>query len=151
MEDNQKYLDCLKKYNKLNAECIMQTLDSFGFRTKVCEIHTKDKYVEYCLKVVVGTNLSELEKHDKDLALALASPTGKVKIIAPIPGRSLVGIQVPILSKENIRKCYSHMQINNKGEEIKWTFKRIIVALLFFIADIIKALGTRLVESENKK
>lgn len=52
----------------------------------------------------MGTDLSEIERHSRDIALAVASPTGKVELEIPIPGRSLVGIKVPKPSKENLEE-----------------------------------------------
>lgn len=76
---------------------IEQTLEAFGIRTKIAEINKKKGGVEYCLDIRVGTPVEEILKHKRDIALAVASPTGKVTIQAPIPGRPLVGIFVPIM------------------------------------------------------
>jgi len=52
------------------------------------------------LEVALGTKLSKITALERDLALALAAPTGTIRIEAPIPGRSLVGIELPNRSAE---------------------------------------------------
>ena len=52
------------------------------------------------LEVALGTKLSKITALERDLALALAAPTGTIRIEAPIPGRSLVGIELPNRSPE---------------------------------------------------
>ena len=48
----------------------------------------------------MGTKLSRITNLSNDLALALAAPSGQIRIEAPIPGRSLVGIELPNRSPE---------------------------------------------------
>ena len=93
---------------KANAEIIEQTLESFGIHNRVVEINVLENEVEFCLEVALGANIKKIEKIDSTIAMALASPTGKVKIEAPIPGRTLVGIRLPfgknIVLKEKFGK-----------------------------------------------
>lgn len=78
-----------------DAEAIELTLSTFGVKAMVVEVNRKEDENEYCLDVAVGTNLNKIIKHDKEIAMAVASPNGKVVIQAPIPGRALVGITIP--------------------------------------------------------
>lgn len=78
-----------------NSEIIERTLDSFGIRARVSEINQGPTVTQYAIEIVMGTKLSKLTGLSNDLALALAAPTGAVRIEAPIPGRSLVGIEIP--------------------------------------------------------
>lgn len=80
---------------KKNADIIEKTLDSFGIRAKVVEVNYGPTVTQYALEIVRGTKLSKITSLSNDLALALAAPTGQVRIEAPIPGRSLVGIEIP--------------------------------------------------------
>jgi S-DNA-T family DNA segregation ATPase FtsK/SpoIIIE len=70
-------------------------LRSFGIKARVAEVNPGPTVTQYALEVAVGTNISEIVKKSSNLALALASTTGTVRIEAPIPGRSLVGIEIP--------------------------------------------------------
>jgi len=78
-----------------NARLIEMTLEAFGLYVKVVQINKLDMFDEYYLEVSVGTSLEKLERRDRDLALVLASPTGKVFWEIPIPGTSLIGLKVP--------------------------------------------------------
>jgi len=80
---------------KKNADIIERTLDSFGIIARVAEINKGPAVTQYALEVALGTKLSKITALANDLALALAAPTGQIRIEAPIPGRSLVGIEVP--------------------------------------------------------
>ncbi len=80
---------------KANAYTIEKTLDSFGIRTRVSEVNFGPTVTQYAMEITMGTKLSKITALGNDLALALAAPTGQVRIEAPIPGRSLVGIEIP--------------------------------------------------------
>lgn len=122
------------------AETIEKTLDSYGIKMRVVEVHKQEKSVLFCLEMVVGTKIDELEKRQRELALALASPTGKIEIQAPIPGRSLVGIVLPYLdpkhipTKPKIQKSF----IGNLSE--------LIGDIVLFIAYILAFIGEKLHE-----
>ncbi len=85
---------------KTNADTIEKNLDAFGIIAKVAEINYGPAVTQYALEVAIGTKLSKISALSNDLALALAAPTGQVRIEAPIPGRSLVGIELPNRSPE---------------------------------------------------
>lgn len=79
----------------LNAQIIKDTLDSFGIRADIKEVNKGPAVTQYALKPAIGTKLSKITSLQNDLALALAAPHGQIRIEAPIPGRDLVGIEVP--------------------------------------------------------
>lgn len=80
---------------KKNAEVIERTLESFGIAARVTEVNLGPAVTQYALEIALGTKLSKITALSNDLALALAAPTGQIRIEAPIPGRSLVGVEVP--------------------------------------------------------
>ncbi len=65
-------------YIGLSSSVIELTLESLGIYAKVAEVKIEKRFYQYCLSVAVGTNLEELEKYGRDLALNIPSPTGKV-------------------------------------------------------------------------
>jgi len=83
-----------------NAATIEEVLDSFGIQAEVVEVNTGPAVTQYALEIAHGTKLSKITALERDLALALAAPTGTIRIEAPIPGRSLVGIELPNISPE---------------------------------------------------
>lgn len=85
---------------KRNAQIIEQTLDSFGISARVNEVNMGPAVTQYALEIAMGTKVSKITSLANDLALALAAPTGQIRIEAPIPGRSLVGIEIPNRSLE---------------------------------------------------
>ncbi|NIT03783.1 DUF87 domain-containing protein [Candidatus Saccharibacteria bacterium] len=78
-----------------NAELIEQTLESFGVRARVADVNLGPTVTQYALEAGRGTKLAAITNLSSDLALALASKTGTVRIEAPIPGKSQVGVEVP--------------------------------------------------------
>lgn len=80
---------------KGNAATIEQTLESFGVKAQVVEVNLGPAVTQYAIEVALGTKLSKITALERDLALALAAPTGTIRVEAPIPGRSLVGIELP--------------------------------------------------------
>lgn len=106
---------------KSNAETIEKTLESFGITAKVTEVNTGPAVTQYALEIALGTKLSKITTLQNDLALALAAH-GQLRIEAPIPGRSLVGIEVPnrspefvtvrkVLESENFQKSSSRLTV----------------------------------------
>lgn len=83
-----------------NAAIIEQTLDSFGIRAKVEEINRGPAVTQYAIAIAMGTKISKITTLSNNLALSLAASTGQVRIEAPIPGRSLVGIEIPNIRPE---------------------------------------------------
>ena len=76
-----------------NANIIKRTLDSFGIPVEMGEITIGPKVTRYTLKPAEGIKLSRITALNQDLSLALAAHP--LRIEAPIPGKSLVGIEVP--------------------------------------------------------
>ena len=83
-----------------NAQLIEQTLESFGVMARVADINLGPTVTQYALEAERGTKLSAITNLSSDLALALASKTGTVRIEAPIPGKSQVGVEVPNLKPQ---------------------------------------------------
>src|SRR3989344_179063 len=78
---------------RANANIIKRTLESFGIPVEMSEINVGPKVTRYTLKPAEGVKISKIIVLNSDLALALAAHP--IRIEAPIPGKSLVGIEVP--------------------------------------------------------
>ncbi|MFA7301356.1 MAG: DNA translocase FtsK [Candidatus Shapirobacteria bacterium] len=83
-----------------NAGIIEQTLESFGITARVADVNESPSVTQYAIEVALGTKLTKVVSLSNDLAMALAAPGGQIRVEAPIPGRSLVGIEVPNRSLE---------------------------------------------------
>ncbi len=85
---------------KKSAALIEKTLESFGIQARVAEVNGGPAVTQYALEIAAGTKIAKIANLQNDMALALATPTGTVRVEAPIPGKSLVGIEVPNHSLE---------------------------------------------------
>jgi S-DNA-T family DNA segregation ATPase FtsK/SpoIIIE len=74
-------------------EKIYKTLKNFGIEAEMGDIKVGPTVTQYSLKPAEGVKLSQITTLNNDLALALAAHP--IRIEAPIPGKSLVGIEVP--------------------------------------------------------
>lgn len=78
---------------KGNANIIQRTLADFGIPVEMGEVSVGPSVTQYALKPAQGVKLSRIVGLHNDLALALAAHP--LRIEAPIPGKSFVGIEVP--------------------------------------------------------
>ncbi len=80
------------------VKIIKDTLESFGVDVDIDvqeNVKVGSSVTQYAAKPKSVTNIAKISSLQGNLALALASPTGSVRIEAPIPGKSLIGIEVP--------------------------------------------------------
>ena len=85
---------------KSKANLIQRTLSNFGIAVEMDEISIGPTVTRYAMKPAQGVRLSKIASLQNELALALAAKS--IRIEAPIPGRSLVGIEVPNTKKSTI-------------------------------------------------
>ena len=78
---------------QLNAKKLEQTFLSFGVKAKVTQVHLGPAVTKYEVMPDTGVKVSKIVSLQDDLALALAAKD--IRIEAPIPGKSAVGIEVP--------------------------------------------------------
>jgi len=80
---------------KSRNQIIESTLRSFAIKGTVIGNNAGPAVTQYVLDVPSGTKISKVVNLQSDLARALSSPTGSVRIEAPIPGQPYIGIEVP--------------------------------------------------------
>ena len=78
---------------KANAQKLVDTLESFGVRTRVLDISRGPSVTRYELQPMAGVKISRITSLADDIALNLA--VADVRMEAPIPGKPAVGIEVP--------------------------------------------------------
>ncbi|MDX1535642.1 MAG: DNA translocase FtsK 4TM domain-containing protein [Candidatus Spechtbacterales bacterium] len=76
-----------------NANIIKRTFQNFNIDVEMGEVNVGPTVTQYTLKPAEGVKLSKITSLGRDLSLALAAHP--LRIEAPIPGRSLVGIEIP--------------------------------------------------------
>lgn len=78
---------------KNNQEIIRKTLANFGINVEMSDVNVGPTVTQYTFRPADGVKLSRIVNLNSDLALSLAAHP--VRIEAPIPGKSLVGIEIP--------------------------------------------------------
>ncbi|MER1984821.1 MAG: DNA translocase FtsK [Solibacillus sp.] len=76
-----------------NAKKLEQTFASFGVKARVTQVHLGPAVTKYEVLPDIGVKVSKIVSLQDDLALALAAKD--IRIEAPIPGKSAIGIEVP--------------------------------------------------------
>ncbi|WP_188205860.1 FtsK/SpoIIIE family DNA translocase [Alkalibacillus aidingensis] len=89
-----------------------QTFHSFGVKAKVTKVHVGPAVTKYEVYPDVGVKVSKIVNLHDDLALALAARD--IRIEAPIPGKSAIGIEVPNteVAQVSLREVMQHSQQN---------------------------------------
>lgn len=85
---------------KAQSEVLIRALQSFGIEGKVTEIHPGPVVTMYEFEPAPGVKVARIINLDNDLALALKATS--LRIVAPIPGKSVVGIEVPNPRRETV-------------------------------------------------
>jgi DNA segregation ATPase FtsK/SpoIIIE, S-DNA-T family len=86
---------------KRKAKILEKTFQDFGFNVRVVEIETGPVIAQYEIELEAGLRLSKITVLADDLAIALRVPS--VRIVAPIPGKNTVGIEVPNETRQVVR------------------------------------------------
>lgn len=87
---------------KKNSHIIEKTLSSFGVKAQVVDVLIGPSVTQFALNIALGTKVAKIANLKNDLALALAAESNSVRIEAPIPGTSFVGIEIPNIEREMI-------------------------------------------------
>jgi len=82
------------------AERLEQAMANYGVRGKVKEIHMGPVVTMYEFAPAPGTRTGKIANLEKDLAMALEAQA--VRIVAPIPGKAVVGVEVPNHARETV-------------------------------------------------
>jgi len=83
------------------AFILEQTLTEFRLQVQVVAIDTGPVITVFELKLAPGIKVSQIASLTNDMARALKAPA--VRVVAPLPGKNTIGIEVPNLDKEKVR------------------------------------------------
>jgi S-DNA-T family DNA segregation ATPase FtsK/SpoIIIE len=86
---------------RAKAKVLERTLEEFRLAAQVVEIDTGPVITMYELQLAPGIKVSQIAALANDIARALKAPA--VRVVAPIPGKNTVGIEVPNIDKEKVR------------------------------------------------
>jgi DNA segregation ATPase FtsK/SpoIIIE, S-DNA-T family len=106
--------DLLASKAQVAAVTLEQTFQDFGLNVKVVEVDTGPVITQFELELEKGLRLSKVTSLADDLAIALRVPS--VRVVAPIPGKNTVGVEVPndvrvmVRLKELLQTCATDME-----------------------------------------
>ncbi|MCX7679956.1 MAG: DNA translocase FtsK, partial [Spirochaetes bacterium] len=81
-----------------NSELLVNTLRDFGIESRVVKVNRGPVITLYEMQIAPGIKVNRIVSLADDIAMALAA--SRVRVVAPIPGKSAVGIEVPNLNRE---------------------------------------------------
>lgn len=95
-----------------------RVLADFGISGKVVEIHVGPAVTQYEVQIPNGTKVSRIVNINKEIALALAAKD--VRIQAPIPGKSTIGVEIPnpVISAVRIKEVVGNVPKSQEGAKI---------------------------------
>ena len=99
------------------AKILEQTFKEFGFNIRVVEIQTGPVIAQFEVELEAGLRLSKITGLADDLAIALRVPS--VRIVAPIPGKNTVGIEVPNTTRQIVRLREVIEEANGKAQKMR--------------------------------
>lgn len=99
LDDNHAQVD--SGNIEVNVAVIKKTLFDFGIDVEMGEVNVGPTVTQYTLRPAIGVKLSQIAALQNDLALALAAHSIRMEL--PIPGKALVGIEVPNRSSAIVR------------------------------------------------
>jgi S-DNA-T family DNA segregation ATPase FtsK/SpoIIIE len=111
---------CYEEHEKevrRKAKILEKTFKDFGFNVRVAEIETGPVIAQYEVELEAGLRLSKITGLADDLAIALRVPS--VRIVAPIPGKNTVGIEVPNENRQLVRLREVIEETNGRAKRMK--------------------------------
>ncbi|MDN3506799.1 MAG: DNA translocase FtsK 4TM domain-containing protein [Simkaniaceae bacterium] len=93
-------LSTLKRDLRRQAERLEETLMSFGIEAKVGDIHCGPTITSFEVQPSVGVKVQKIKALENDIALNLQARS--IRIIAPIPGKAAVGIEIPSIIQQEV-------------------------------------------------
>ncbi|MCA9008063.1 MAG: DNA translocase FtsK, partial [Planctomycetaceae bacterium] len=85
--------ELLARKARIAAATLEKTFEEFGLNIRVSEIDTGPVVTQFELELEAGLRLNKVTALEDDLAIALRVPS--VRVVAPIPGKNTVGVEVP--------------------------------------------------------
>ena len=99
------------------AKILEKTFTNFGFKVRVVEVETGPVISQYEIELEAGLRLAKITNLADDLAIALRVPS--VRIVAPIPGKNSVGVEVPNTDRQMVRLREVMEETNAKSRAMK--------------------------------
>ena len=117
---------------KVNSAIIKKTLQNFGIPVEMSEVNIGPTVTQYTLKPAEGVKLSKITVLSNDISLALAAHP--IRIEAPIPGKALVGIEIPnkVRMRVRLRNLFSLPEFQNYPSNLAITLGKDVTGKAVF-------------------
>ncbi len=106
-----------EKEVRRKAKVLEKTFADFGFNVRVVEIQTGPVIAQFEVELEAGLRLSKITALSDDLAIALRVPS--VRIVAPIPGKNTVGVEVPNNQRQLVRLREVMEEANGRAAKMR--------------------------------
>ena len=106
-----------EKEVRRQAKVLEKTFLDFGFHVRVVEIQTGPVIAQFEVELEAGLRLSRITGLSDDLAVALRVPS--VRIVAPIPGKNTVGVEVPNSQRQIVRLRQVMEETSGKAQKMR--------------------------------
>ncbi len=115
-----------------NSNIIKRTLQNFNIEVEMAEVNIGPTVTQYTLRPAQGIKLSKIVGLNNDLSLALAAHP--IRMEAPIPGRSLVGIELPnkLVTMVRLKNLISRPEFTKNGNLLTLALGRDVAGNPFF-------------------
>ena len=117
LPSDQLEYDIHEKEVRRKAKTLEKTFADFGFNVRVVEIETGPVIAQYEVELEAGLRLAKITNLADDIAIALRVPS--VRIVAPIPGKNTVGIEIPNTTRSMVRLREVMEEDHNKWQKMK--------------------------------
>lgn len=133
------------------ANLLETNLEAHGILARTMEINIMPRHLEFQLEVAQGVAIAEFENLSRDIALFLASPTGKIDLVAPIPGTHRIGINLPRRTSDNKQPLPESKpaEVINREKNVMYHLRNFVADVLFLLAEGLAWMARKLYLSET--
>lgn len=107
----------LKKDLTRQAEILEETLKSFGIEAKVGEINSGPTITSFEVHPSIGVKVQKIKALENDIALNMQAKS--IRIVAPIPGKAAVGVEVPAIHPQEVNFKEMLIQYQQKSRRMQ--------------------------------
>lgn len=106
------------EFIKSNKDILERVLNDFQIKGTVVEIHVGPSVTQYEVAIPAGTKVSRIVSINKEIALAMAAKD--VRIQAPIPGKSTIGVEIPnpVIAPVKIKEIINNIPSSQMGAKL---------------------------------
>ncbi len=118
---------------KSNQQIIKKTLSNFGIEVDMGDVNIGPTVTQYTFRPADGVKLSRITNLNSDLALSLAAHP--IRIEAPIPGKSLVGVEIPnqMAAKVTMNEILANPQFKNRESNLMLVLGKDVSGKPYFV------------------